>query len=232
MTLLYLIRHGDTYFEPQQRIKGRLDVPLSMQGRKQAESVAAYFTGVRADGVYCSTLRRTQEGARLVACAVGKPVIVTPLLDEAGWGLWQGLSAKQVERERAVTPAIWERYAPLGEHRRSMASRVGAFLNMVAIGRRGQTIIAVTHGGVIRTAVLSAIGLTVFDRTAFTAQTGTISLLKHDGECWSPVFLNCSPERAAAHVMLAATRPRLVAQFPYTRLQKKARWGQGYNRSA
>lgn len=204
MTLLYLVRHGDTYFEPERRIKGRLDVPLSPHGWEQARAVAAYFRGMRADVVYCSTLRRTQEGARLIARAVGRPTIIaTPLLDEASWGLWQGLTTREVMRERAAGGQPSGRYAPLGEGRESMALRVAAFLSTVAWGRSGQTVVAVTHGGVIKNAVLSAIGLPLSNRTAFTAETGTVSLLEYDGDRWAPVFLNSPPVRTPS-----GTRPQ------------------------
>ena len=197
MTWLYLVRHGDTCFEADRRIKGQLDVPLCPRGRLQAAAVAEYFRGASAAVVYCSTLSRTREGARLVAGATGAPVVPTPLIDEGGWGRWQGLTADEIARERAAGRADPAKFGPLGEDRDAFAARVAWFLEGVAIGWRGRTVIAVTHGGVLKNAVLPAIGLTVRDRGAFTAETGTISLLRHDGWDWRPVFLNCAPQRAA-----------------------------------
>ncbi|MBM3472746.1 MAG: histidine phosphatase family protein [Armatimonadetes bacterium] len=197
MTRLYLVRHGDTYFEADRRIKGQLDVPLCPHGRRQAAAVAEYFRGASAAVVYCSTLSRTREGARLIAAATGAPVVPTPLIDEGGWGRWQGLTADEIARERAAGRADPAKFGPLGEARDAFATRTAWFLDGVAIAWRGRTVIAVTHGGVLKNAVLPAIGLTVRDRSAFAAETGSISLLRHDGTHWRPVFLNCTPQRAA-----------------------------------
>jgi probable phosphoglycerate mutase len=197
MTRLYLVRHGDTYFEADQRIKGQLDVPLCPDGRLQAAAVAEYFRGASAAVVYCSKLSRTRDGARLIAAVTGVPVVPTPLIDEGGWGLWQGLTADEIARERAAGRADPAKFGPLGEPRDAFAARVAWFLEGVATGWKGRTVIAVTHGGVLKNAVLPAIGLTVRDRSAFTAETGTISLLRHDGHDWRPVFLNCTPQRAS-----------------------------------
>ncbi|MBM3497649.1 MAG: histidine phosphatase family protein [Armatimonadetes bacterium] len=191
MTRLYLVRHGDTYFEPDLRLKGQLDVPLSAAGRRQAEAVAEHLRGVSVDVVLCSTLRRTSEGARMVADATGAPLRTSPLLDERGWGRWQGLTAAEIARERGRRHAGPDGFGPLGEPADAFNARVAAFMARTAI--EGRTVVAVTHGGVLKTAVLPALGLTVRDRGAFTAETGTISLLEHDGCAWRPVFLNRAP---------------------------------------
>ena len=196
MTRVYLVRHGDTYFEADRRMKGQLDVPLSPAGRTQAAAVAAYFRSTQADLVYCSTLRRTQEGARLLAEAVGAPLRSTPLLDERGWGVWQGLTSAQIARERAAGRTGRDGFGPLGEPADEFDARVACFMRLLAAGVGGRTVIAVTHGGVLKYAVLPALDLSVRDRRAFTAETGTITLLQHDGARWRPVFLNRSPAQA------------------------------------
>jgi len=198
MTLLYLVRHGDTYFEADCRMKGQLDVPLAPPGREQAVAVASYFRGACAHAVYCSTLRRTRAGAQLVAEATGAPLIATPLLNERGWGLWQGLTSEDIARERAAGREGDHGFGPLGESLAAFEQRVASFMDLVARAHVGRTVIAVTHGGVLKNAVLPALGLTTQDRSAFTAETGTISLLEHDAIGWRPVFLNCPPKRAAA----------------------------------
>jgi broad specificity phosphatase PhoE len=67
-------------------------------------------------------------------------------------------------------------------------------------------VVAVTHEGVIKNAVLPAIGVPVTNRAAFGAPVGSISLLEHDGIAWRPVFLACEPTRAAREYPIAARR--------------------------
>jgi broad specificity phosphatase PhoE len=193
MTRLYLVRHGDTHFEADERLKGQLDVPLAPRGRRQAEVVAEYFRGKAVDVVYCSTLRRTRVGAQLIAARTGAPLRTSELLDERGWGVWQGLTADEMRRERAAGRAGPDGFGPWGEPAEAFDARVAHFLALIAAGAGGSTVVAVTHGGVLKSAVLPALGLTVRDRRAFTAETGTISLLTHDGSGWRAAFLNLTP---------------------------------------
>ena len=195
MTRLYLVRHGHTVWDEDSRLKGQVDVPLSPLGEHQALQAAAYFRGADIAAVYASTLSRTQRTASLVVPE--RSVLVSPLLDERNWGTWQGLTAEQIRRNRSDSQPDWDQPAPLGETMEAFAARTGLFLQLIANGWAGRSAIAVTHEGVIKNAVLPAIGLPVTRRSAFGAETGSISLLQHDGAVWRPVFLNCHPDRAA-----------------------------------
>ncbi|MGQ9733111.1 MAG: histidine phosphatase family protein [Candidatus Zipacnadales bacterium] len=193
MTQLYLVRHGETRWERERRIKGQLDVPLASWGREQAAAVAEYFRDRSATMVYCSTLRRSRQTAQCIANILGVPLLATPLLDERNWGLWQGFTEQDVARERASGRINAVGFAPLGEGAAPFAERVGWFLDLILTGGRHQTVVAVTHGGVLKNILLHVVGLPVTNRSALAADTGSISLVEHDGWHWRPVFLNCKP---------------------------------------
>ncbi len=197
MTRLYVVRHGETYWEPENRLKGQLDVSLSPRGREHAAALARYFRGLRVSAVYCATLTRARQTAEPISAAVGCAPLATPLLDERQWGLWQGLTAEEVRRERAAGRVWHDHSAPLGEGWRPLARRVGWFMELVARGRAGEILIAVTHGGVIKDMVLPAIGVSPANRTGAYADLGSVGLLEHDGREWRPVFLNADPQQAA-----------------------------------
>lgn len=198
MVRLYLVRHGKTYFEPHGRMKGQLDVPLNRRGRRQARAVAEYFRGGRIDALYASDLHRTREGADHIAEATGCPVTVSPLISERNWGLWQGLTSAEIAQERRAGRAGPDGYGPLGEPATDFEARSELFMQLVA-RRAGQTVVAVTHGGILKNVILPAMGLTAADRAAYTQDTGAISLLEHGGRGWRPVFLNRTPRRAAQY---------------------------------
>ncbi len=195
MTRLYLVRHGHTLWDDEQRLKGQVDVPLSPLGEAQALAVQGYFRGGDIAAVYASTLQRTRRVASLLAAT--RELRISPLLDERNWGLWEGLTPEEIRRERAGREPNWSGTAPLGETLGAFAARTELFLECVAVGWAGCSVVAVTHEGVIKNAVLPAIGVPLTNRSAFGAAMGTISLLQHDGAAWRPEFLACEPARAA-----------------------------------
>lgn len=66
---LYLMRHGETLFNTQNRVQGWCDSPLTPKGIEQAQKVQAYFKqeGLAFDAVYSSTQERATDTAKLVA---------------------------------------------------------------------------------------------------------------------------------------------------------------------
>lgn len=195
MTNLYLVRHGHTLWDDDRRLKGQVDVPLSRLGERQASEAAAYFRGAEIAAVYASTLRRTQMAAARIAA--GNSVLISPLLDERNFGLWQGMAADQIGGERAARQIDWAAPPPLGEAVEVSVARAQLFLDLVAHGYVGQNVVAVTHEGFIKNVVLPAIGVPTTNRSAFGAGMGTISLVSHRGAAWRAVFLACQPRRAA-----------------------------------
>jgi len=192
MTRVYFVRHGQTYFEADRRLKGQLDVALDPTGRKQARAVANHLCGTRIDAVYASSLWRAREGADMIAKLTQAPLLVCPLIDERGWGQWQGLTDCEMAVEQAAGRVAVDGFGPLGEPAGEFAGRAQLFLDLMA-ERSGQTIVAVTHGGILKNVILPAIGRSTTDRGAYAQDTGAISLLEHDGGAWRPAFLNLRP---------------------------------------
>ncbi len=55
---LYLIRHAETTWKKDKRIKGHKDIPLSTVGKKQAVDLARYLELIAVDEVWSSDLSR------------------------------------------------------------------------------------------------------------------------------------------------------------------------------
>ena len=70
---LYLMRHGETWFNRQHRIQGWCDSPLTERGREQARAVGRELAarGVRIDHAYCSTAERAADTLKLVLAELG-----------------------------------------------------------------------------------------------------------------------------------------------------------------
>lgn len=90
MRTLYLMRHGQTRFNVQQRIQGASDSPLTELGIEQAKAAKHYFEqkGISFDSIYASTQERACDTAEL---ASGRPDYVRLKgLKEQDFGAFEG----------------------------------------------------------------------------------------------------------------------------------------------
>lgn len=150
---LLLIRHGESVLGAQKRYAGRLDPPLTPEGRREVEGLRRRFQRYRVDQVFCSDLLRCRETAALLLPRA--KVVFTGRLREMGFGEWEGLTAEEC---LSRTPFLYRRWVedpgsvapPGGEALARLAGRVLSFADLVAARFSGRTVAFVTHGGPIR----------------------------------------------------------------------------------
>lgn len=146
MTSLYLVRHGETDWNAERRIQGRTDIPLNETGRAQAETTGALLARRPWDGLVSSPLSRARETARIIGSQIG--IIEIEILDaiaERNYGEAEGLDYETIERMFPGDTPV-----PGRETHQEVADRVLPALLSLASRHPGETLIVVTHGGVIR----------------------------------------------------------------------------------
>lgn len=93
--MIYLLRHGQTAYNLEQRIQGSLDSPLTSLGRQQAtamgERLRVLLDGDAEFELISSPQQRAMDSAQLVRAAAGidRPVISDARLVEVGCGSWE-----------------------------------------------------------------------------------------------------------------------------------------------
>lgn len=154
MTLVALLRHGDTAWSAEGRIQGRSDVPLSDAGRT---ALAGFRlpASCREMRVVTSPLARCTETAALIGAG---DAAREARLVEMSWGEWEGrvlaeLRAELGEAMRANEARGWDFRPAGGESPREVLARVQAWLRDC-----DQPTFAVTHRGVIRAVFAAATG--------------------------------------------------------------------------
>jgi broad specificity phosphatase PhoE len=104
----FFLRHGKSEGNKKDIVQGRLDYPLSAEGREQAEKTGAWLAGKAVAAVRCSPLSRAEETAAIAARAGGLP---EPLrlkeLEEMNTGVYSGLT---LEEARLKYPRLWPRF--------------------------------------------------------------------------------------------------------------------------
>ena len=161
---IHLVRHGETVMNVQVRFRGLLDVPLNERGRQQALDTAQRLKSAGLSAVYTSPLGRAREVAVAVAEACElSPVRDLDLLVNLDYGEWEGLTREEcADRD----PQLYELYArhpdeafcPGGETLANAADRVVAAFLEIARQHPGEAVAAVSHGVMLRLAVLRVLG--------------------------------------------------------------------------
>ena len=153
-TRILAIRHGETAWNLQARIQGHRDIPLNGQGQAQANRLALALADEAIDAIYCSDLSRARQTAAGVAAAVGLPVRLETGLRERSFGIFEGLTwgeialdwPEQSERWRARDATFG---AEGGETLTDFYARSVACVERLAQAHPGQTVVVITHGGVL-----------------------------------------------------------------------------------
>jgi broad specificity phosphatase PhoE len=89
-THLYLVRHGETDWNRDQRLQGTLDVPLNSAGVAQARRLADYFVPLPIVCIVSSPLARASATAAILAEACTCPHTTDARLREIDHGMWSG----------------------------------------------------------------------------------------------------------------------------------------------
>ena len=154
MVTLYLLRHAATQYVGEKQFVGQTDLPLSQEGRHQADKCRQQLANVAFSEIWCSNLKRTYETAELISRGRQSIFRSVPELREIDLGAWDGV-AMTVIRERF--PDLWRERGeniarfrpPSGESFADLQQRVIPLIEQIVAHSSGN-ILVVTHAGVIR----------------------------------------------------------------------------------
>jgi alpha-ribazole phosphatase/probable phosphoglycerate mutase len=162
---LILVRHGPPEEDARGRCYGSLDVGLSADGVQVARSLAGCLAGEPVTRVVSSPRARAVDTAVPIAQAHGLRVEVVDALRELDFGELEGMTYDDVA---ATRPDLYERWMrdptavrfPGGECYDDLVERVGEAVEAIrAEALDGSVVVAVTHGGVVRGALGTVLGV-------------------------------------------------------------------------
>lgn len=84
------MRHGQTAFNVDDRLRGRADLALNDTGYAQAQNLANLFADVKLSRVMTSPLQRAAHTAQPTAAATGLAVETSDGLNDRDYGPWTG----------------------------------------------------------------------------------------------------------------------------------------------
>lgn len=192
---LFLIRHGETPLNREERVQGFMDVELNDLGRRQAEAIAASLREEKVQTVYSSPLRRALETAHLIAESHGLSVVTDNRLKELNQGVLEGLTYEIMRKDYGDLLKEWRKKPatlrmPGGESMEELQARCWDFVQKLAQDHPNGTIVVVSHGFAIRTVLCKVIGLDLNNFRRLRQSVGARNIVEFGERGWILVSMN------------------------------------------
>ena len=186
-TRVFVLRHGRTAWNAEQRLQGQLDVALDATGRWQAAQLAQALAGEALAAIYSSDLQRARDTAQALASVTGLPLATDGALRERGFGRLEGLSYADIEARWPEDALRWRLREPDfdlggGESLRAFYARCVAAVTRLAAPHAGQAIAVFAHGGVLDSLYRAATGVELDAARSWQLGNATINRLLYTGE--------------------------------------------------
>jgi broad specificity phosphatase PhoE len=183
MTVFHLLRHGER--DVSRVLVGRMPgVGLTERGRAEIAAVAERLArGDNIAALYSSPLQRTRESAEIVAARLGLPIAFRDDLIELDFGEWTGATFEAIRgdpRWQAWSTQRSLAKIPGGESMRQVQRRAVEALFEIGERHRDEHVVAVSHGDVIRSALVFALGMPLDFYGRIEVGQGSLSSIRID----------------------------------------------------
>jgi broad specificity phosphatase PhoE len=190
---LWLVRHGATLWNNEQRFCGHSDIPLSPSGYDQAHWLAECLRSAPIGTIYTSDLLRARQTAEIIAHSHAQSV---PLQSSSAWrelnfGAWEGLPYAQIAERFPQHLAFFtdplHASPPEGEAFTDLVQRVWcAFLALMReqvpdaanLPSQHSDIVLVSHGGPLRVLLCCILKMPLERQWQLRLNTGSLSALE------------------------------------------------------
>lgn len=224
-TRVILVRHGQSSYNQQQRIQGRLDASiLTDAGRATAVLVAKALSGLNFDAAYSSPLQRAKETALTILSGLESSNVptlsVADNLMEIDLPLWEGLYKQEVKDKFPEEYRFWQEHPHLLQMQVStpegtkqhfpvlaLYEQAKQFWTEVLARHQGQTILVVAHNGINRALLSTAIAIPPDRYHSIQQSNCGINVLNFAGGFGDPVQLESMNQTAHLGDILPKPRP-------------------------
>ncbi|KXT71248.1 hypothetical protein SGODD07_01346 [Streptococcus gordonii] len=145
---LYLMRHGQTFFNQEGLVQGASDSPLTELGQNQARQAGAYLQGrgIRFGHLYSSTQERASDTLELVSGRTDYTRLKG--IKEWNFGLFEAQPERLQPKFRPGATSFEDLFVPYGgEGVDQVGERMLVTLTEVMEQAGAEPVLAVSHGG-------------------------------------------------------------------------------------
>ena len=203
MTRIFLIRHGETEWNRQNRLQGNSNIHLSSEGYHQAITLADHPPFQHVDAIYSSDLSRAMETAGIIAERFNLGVNLMPALRETNFGDWEG---REISELIAESPKEFGKFftaperchPPHGETFLECQARALIGIREIIANHENQNVVAVSHGAAIRLILGAALDMPIHKMWAIAQFNMALNILRVDDGDFTVELMN-STEHLRRH---------------------------------
>nr|WP_315148862.1 2,3-diphosphoglycerate-dependent phosphoglycerate mutase [uncultured Flavobacterium sp.] len=182
MSILILVRHGQSVYNLENRFTGNLDINLTKLGEQEALNAGDKLLNFKFDLAYTSTLVRAQESLNIILKEIHQTdciIIQNDALNERNYGNLQGLNkdetiAKFGQEQVDIWRRSYEIRPPDCESLENTFNRTVPFYKQVIEPelRLQKNILIVAHGNSLRALVMYLENISVLEIPDLNIPTG------------------------------------------------------------
>jgi probable phosphoglycerate mutase len=181
MTVFHLLRHGEHGLLGRV-LAGRMPgVGMTERGRAEIAAAAERLAAEKVAAIYASPLQRTRESAEIVAERLSMPIAFRDDLIELDFGEWTGATFDSIRADPRWQAWSTQRSLskiPGGESMREVQQRAVEAVLDINERHLGKTVLLVSHGDVIRSVLLFALGMPLDFYNRIEVVQGSISTVQ------------------------------------------------------
>ena len=144
---LYVTRHGETDWNVQSKVMGKIDIPLNEKGIKQAEATRDALAGSKIDLIIASPLARALQTAKIINEGINAQIITDDRISERDFGEFEGLNRQEFDFKGFWSYAKSYQYQTT-ENIEYFFQRVYEFLDSLSLLDSDLNVLIVAHGGI------------------------------------------------------------------------------------
>lgn len=181
MTTLYIIRHGLTPANKENRFAGRSEEPLHSEGIKQIREVGRRLQQVGIKNIFSGPLCRAKQSAELISSLVGAPVVFEDDLTEIRIPHWDGLTKETIRARFGAEYPTWLAdpagfHVPGCETLIDVQRRAVECIEKIFSIHSDDRVLVVSHLIVIRTLFLYYSNMSIDKFRSIKIDNGTVTL--------------------------------------------------------
>lgn len=188
MTNIYLIRHAQSVGNIEKRLTGRVDYPLTDEGKNQVKKLTDRLKNIHFDVAYSSPCVRAVETIEPLAKLNNIDITIEENLSEMYFGIYDGFKWEEVNRidesisnNRAQTNEIAG--IPNQETTEQVKNRMYNVISKIANENKEKTILMASHGVAIEAFLRKITGEPfAVKKQEYSQKNTSINIIQYDEE--------------------------------------------------